>query len=144
MGRRNCVSSFLFFYPPPGVNARCSAVRTLRKVMKRDNMLNESVLIARLLETGIASTDTIIGCLPEEIEHLEQTAGVRLPDEYRHYLRACGKSAGTFMIDCDAFYPELLGMQQQAKDVLTNWEDGRLSLPTSAFVFLMRDGAHLC
>jgi hypothetical protein len=65
----------------------------------------------------------------------------RCPDgEPRTGLRVVGKNAGQLMGDIDFLYEGVLALNARAAAILDNWEEGKLVLPTKAFVFSMRHG----
>lgn len=78
------------------------------------------------------------GCSEVEIGHVRTTSGLPLPLSYVNLLHTIGKGAGRFMRDISMFYPDMIGLNAEAADVLNDWEEGRLVLPDHAFVFTMR------
>ena len=103
-------------------------------------MLNPESLYERLIASGIATPNSICGCSATEIRLIEKQLGLPLPCTYVNFLRVVGKQAGSFMRDIDIFYPRMLQLRQKAEEILENWEEGKLSLPTDALVFAMRMG----
>jgi hypothetical protein len=113
-------------------------------------MLNTENLAERLITTGLASTETTIGCTEEEIRLLEERVGFPLPACYKGFLQVAGKCSGAFKL-CGWSYPEVLGATDEAREMVLGWEKGRLELPekavaldlpTEAFLFIdARDGS---
>ncbi len=103
-------------------------------------MLTSQQLVDRLIASGIARPDEIMGCSEEDLRIVGQRAPGPLPFPYLDFLYAIGRGAGRFLSEQDVFYPHLLDLNAQAKDILDNWEDGKLQLPTKAFVVSMRYG----
>lgn len=103
-------------------------------------MLNASSLRERLVAVRIATAASICGCSDAEVRNIESTLKLRLPRAYSALLRVVGKRAGAFMRDIDFHYPKVLDLRQAAIELLDNWEEGRLQLPSDAFVFAMRYG----
>lgn len=101
-------------------------------------MINAETFKQRLLASGIATEATIVPVSEREFEAIENRVGIKLPDDYQQFLLTAGKCAGVFMDDCDFYYPEILGLNENAKRMLDAYEDSKLCLPESAFVFLDR------
>lgn len=103
-------------------------------------MLSSSDLKQRLISLGVASAKDIVGCSTEEIERLQKTSKMRLPDAYLQFLRVAGKRAGRFLLDVEIFYDDVDRLNQKAFEKLELWEEGKLRLPDNSFVFSMRYG----
>ena len=88
---------------------------------------------------GVASLDEVVGCTAEEIALIELTYKRRLPEVYKAFLAKMGRSAGKLFEDTEAYYPALLGFRARAEELLLA-EEGRLSLPDDAIVFLLHQG----
>ena len=96
-------------------------------------------LIERMVGTGYARPDELLGCTPEEVARIEARFGLRLPRIYREFLLAMGRGAGRFFRGTDVFSPAVLELRQWAEELLE--ECGRpCALPDDAFVFLMHQG----
>ncbi|WP_280450062.1 hypothetical protein [Nocardia brasiliensis] len=72
-----------------------------------------------LVESGFAKTDEIVGCTADEVAEVVATApdAFPIPDEYLAFLTVLGKSAGTFFVGTDLFYPSLLEANEAAADI---------------------------
>ncbi|MGW6623102.1 SMI1/KNR4 family protein [Nocardia sp. NPDC055002] len=72
-----------------------------------------------LIESGFATSDTIIGCDSAEIAQVYSIApeGFPIPDEYRAFLEKMGKKAGTLFRGTDLFFPRMLDAVEAAEDV---------------------------
>ena len=93
--------------------------------------------IKQIVESGIASVESIQGCSPEEIAELENHFQVRLPDAYKAFLRAMGKSIGEgFLRDCTITYPYLIKFHRLAERLA---DAEGFEMPKLAFVFLLHD-----
>jgi hypothetical protein len=101
-------------------------------------MLDAHTFKERLLESGLATAETLLPVSPEEVHRLEVTSGIMLPNDYKAFLLTAGKCAGVFMEDCTFFYPEIMGLNENAKKMLAAYEGSSLVLPGDAFVFLDR------
>ena len=88
---------------------------------------------------NILDTHKFIPCTEEEVFALEQKVHLSLPRAYKEFLLTMGKGADTFLVGSDFLYPELLNLQEVAKEMLA--EDGfPQKLPEDAFVFFMHQG----
>jgi hypothetical protein len=103
-------------------------------------MLTAQQLVDRLITAEIAAPDEIVGCTEEDLRAVALISPGPLPSGYLSFLRALGRGAGRFLGGQDVFYPRLLDLTDRAKDILDNWEEGRLPLPAQAFVCSMRYG----
>src|SRR5438309_11065021 len=97
------------------------------------SMLNSSNLLDRLLQAGLASRDTVIGCSDEEIRLIEDRFDIRLPKAYREFLNITGKCGGAFLEGNVYLYPELLEFGMRAREKVAGWEGWSLNLPDKAF-----------
>jgi hypothetical protein len=50
----------------------------------------------RLLESGLATPESLVGAPEDAVLELETDFGVRLPKPYRDFLRSCGNGCGSF------------------------------------------------
>ncbi|HKQ99962.1 MAG TPA: ankyrin repeat domain-containing protein [Pyrinomonadaceae bacterium] len=92
-------------------------------------------LIERLDALPAFSRDYFEPCSEEEIERLERTFRVILPESYKKFLRLMGRGAEGFLSSdhWDAFYPELLEIARREEYA------GRCdNLPDDYFVFASR------
>lgn len=46
------------------------------------------VLARRIIDAGLATSDTMIGCTESEIRQLESRLALRLPAKYKDFLRS--------------------------------------------------------
>ncbi len=87
-----------------------------------------------LINSGLAEESEIKGIAEAEITGIEQERGVSLPDDYKEFLRQCGRSAGLFARDIHLFYPDFLGVEKIFHDVAEEYGiDYRP--PVNAFFF---------
>ena len=80
--------------------------------MKENNWVDN--LAARLVETGIATMETINGCSEEELLDIEQFYSLKLPEAYKDYMRKFGKASGDFLGECGIYYPNILKNRRRA------------------------------
>lgn len=105
----------------------------------RSNDLNSTVLRQRLLASGLADAASIHGCTRSELDQIEVVAQRPLPSPYTDFMAHFGKGAGRFMRDVEIFFPEVLHLKPIALEILKDYEELELSLPSSAFVFAVRN-----
>lgn len=93
----------------------------------------------KIVQAGLATEETLVGCSEAEIHELARTFKLRLPKIYVDYLRRMGKQAGDFLGECIRTYPGLLQYARQKAETLL---EARTSyrLPDTAFVFVERYG----
>jgi hypothetical protein len=97
-------------------------------------------IVQRILDEGVATPGEIRGCSDVEIERVRQDQGLdRLPQRYQEFLRTMGAGAGRLLIGTDAYYPGVLGIKADARELLAECEQPDL-LPTDAVVFAMHQG----
>ncbi|WP_156161415.1 SMI1/KNR4 family protein [Nocardia vulneris] len=72
-----------------------------------------------LVESGFAKAGEIVGCTADEVAEVVAMApgAFPVPDEYLAFLAVLGKSAGTFFVGTDLFYPALLEANEAAVDI---------------------------
>ncbi|MBP6350059.1 MAG: SMI1/KNR4 family protein [Candidatus Obscuribacter sp.] len=104
--------------------------------MKENNWVDN--LAARLVETGIATMETINGCSEEELLNIEKFYSLKLPEAYKDYMRKFGKASGDFLRECGIYYPSVLRNRRRATTLLNNNTDYKLK--RSDFVFITRYG----
>ena len=68
----------------------------LREVYKKQD--NFEILIERLIATRESTRNQFMPCTEKEIINLEISHGVKLPEEYKKFLRVMGHGAGSFLI----------------------------------------------
>lgn len=96
-------------------------------------------LVKELLDSGLAVKEDIKHCSSEDIASLKATSGGYLPIVYEQYLLKIGRCAGKFMQGTDIFYPSILGLKEDAIELLEENEEN-FKLPDDAFVFSMHQG----
>ena len=80
----------------------------------------------------------LIGCSNKEIAKIEDLYGIELPQTYKDYLLAMGKSADDYMKGSSVFYDEIFDLKDGSSRLLQ--ENDFKSLPENAFVFWMHQG----
>jgi SMI1-KNR4 cell-wall/Ankyrin repeat/Ankyrin repeats (many copies) len=104
---------------------------------KQDNF---ETLIERLIATRQSTRNQFIPCTEKEIINLEISQGVKLPEEYKKFLRVMGHGAGSFLISdhWSAFmesFDDFLG-----KHFFECEDEEPLKQPENFFVFASRMG----
>jgi len=77
-------------------------------------------------------------CSNDEIDNVEQRAGLRLPAAYRAYLRIAGRQPPAALVGSDCTIRHLPYLRDAANQLLE--QGGQARLPQNAFVFLMHQG----
>ena len=77
------------------------------------------------------------GCSEEQIEEIESWSGVKLPDDYRAFLKVAGVRAPRLWQGTDFEFRRLKTMQVEGRELL---EAAGVELPSDAFVFYMHQG----
>ena len=93
----------------------------------------------QIITFNLAHQDELIGCTKQEVKEIETRINHPLPVNYKHFLLALGKSAGQFLKGSDCFYPTILYLNEDAREILeaNNFPQ---ALPEDAFVFFMHQG----
>ena len=95
-------------------------------------------LADRFIETGIATSEKIVGCSDEELLEVEKFYNLKLPEAYKDYMRRFGKASGDFLRECGIYYHDLSENREAAETLLDNNTDFKLK--PSEFVFITRYG----
>ncbi|GAA4434020.1 SMI1/KNR4 family protein [Bremerella cremea] len=96
-------------------------------------------IAAVLVDRGVASKRNLVGCLPSEIEAIENDVGLPLPDAYREFLARMGREMGDFYRGTDMTYRWLPGMTQAARELVQE-DESDIELPADAIAFAMHQG----
>lgn len=88
---------------------------------------------------GIAEPGQIKGCTDREVAELEEKINIALPEIYKTFLLKAGHKAGKFHVGTDMFYRHLFNLREFAEELLEE-NNVDLTLPKTAFVFLMHQG----
>lgn len=92
-----------------------------------------------VVRSGLARPEEVKPCSEDEVRALEVSLGIELPNSYRNFLLAMGRSAGSLFIGSSAFYESLFELREWAQELLEE-NEVRDPLPPDAFVFLMHQG----
>jgi hypothetical protein len=98
--------------------------------------MDAAILMRRLVSSGICAAEEIVGCSKEEIQSIESSTGIELPEAYKSFLSIAGRSAGNFMRDLTIFFPEVSTLTDRVRRDF----EGVVQLPERAFVFADRMG----
>jgi len=93
----------------------------------------------RLMEAGLSSAESFIGCTEEEVINIESRFAIRLPQCYRDFLAAMGRDAGKFLVGTDYSYPKMLEFRKEAEGLVRACQSS-FSLPTTSYVFMFHQG----
>jgi hypothetical protein len=102
-----------------------------------------SSLVSTLVDNGVATADTIRGCSPAEVAEVRADQRVeQLPAQYEEFLLAAGRQAGDLLRGTDFFYPFVLGLADDRRELLDENDAGNL-LPEGAVIVGMHQGYEL-
>ncbi|WP_147455056.1 SMI1/KNR4 family protein [Saccharothrix australiensis] len=102
-----------------------------------------SSFVATLLDSGIATADTVRGCTPAEVAEVRADQRVEwLPAQYEEFLLTAGRQAGDLLRGTDFFYPTVLGLADDGRELLDE-NDAADLLPEGAVVVGMHQGYEL-
>ena len=87
-----------------------------------------------LIQSGVASEDSILGLSEGEIKELEKLFLIEFPENYKSFLRACGKKAGNLGSTLNLFYPAAKTNKESLFEVVEEWESD-FKIPHNIFVF---------
>lgn len=104
------------------------------------NQVKEAFLA--LVQQGAIAKANLIGCTDEEILIIQKHFSCQLPQAYKDFLLIAGKGAGILFRGSDIFYPRVLELQSEAKELLSELGLTTL-LPIDAKVFCMHQGYEL-
>lgn len=98
----------------------------------------------RAILLGKCSSENIEGCTKQQIEEIMKQQSVEyLPPIYIEFLKIMGVKSGTIFGGSDTSYNALLGIKQDANELLSS--DNLQCLPHDAYVCLMHQGYYfLC
>ncbi|NJR31895.1 MAG: hypothetical protein HC778_02240, partial [Chamaesiphon sp. CSU_1_12] len=108
---------------------------------KQDNFER---LIERLLLTGVATINQLMPCNEAEIIDLEQSHEVKLPEEYKKFLRVMGNGAGSFLVS-DHWYAFRESFDDYLGKHFFEYEEDEeepIEYPENFFVFASRMGEY--
>jgi hypothetical protein len=92
-----------------------------------------------LTGAGLADESEILGLSDDEINGIEQARAISLPEDYKDFLRQCGRNAGLFGRDIDIIYPNFLSLNKEFYEIAEEFGiDYRP--PANAFFFSAYQG----
>ena len=92
-------------------------------------------LVDHLLSVGLATPDTIKPCSPAEVEEVRQAQRVdRLPTQYEEFLLTAGRRAGDLLRGTDFFYPAIVRLADEMRELLVENKVTHLMRPGSVIV----------
>ncbi|MEZ6137637.1 MAG: SMI1/KNR4 family protein [Pirellulaceae bacterium] len=100
-------------------------------------MLTPEQLRSRLIDSKLASAETLQGCTASELDEIELTLNRVLPNVYKDVMSILGHRAGQFMSDIDFVFPQLLLLRERAEAAMKQYNS---ALPENTFVFATRYG----
>ncbi len=100
-------------------------------------------VLDEIKKLGFPNPRKFVPCTEEEVARLEEATHLSLPQAYREFLLTMGKNAATLLEGSDWLYPQLLNLQEVAREILIE-ESFPQQFPEDAFVFLMHQGYVFC
>jgi hypothetical protein len=89
-------------------------------------------LAGSLIESGLATAESIVGCTPDELAEFRRVRGVAaLPAQYGEFLTVMGREAGDLLRGTDFFYPVILEVGEWGQEVFDDNDMGHLFVPGS-------------
>lgn len=110
-----------------------------------DSQTSESMkdVVALLMSNGMATSDNVVPCSPDEVEEIRKSAGVeRLPDQYKDFLLTMGRRAGDLLRGTDFFYPSIVRLADEMRELLDECDATHLIKPGSILLG-MHQGSEL-
>ena len=98
-------------------------------------MSKSSILLQRLIISGLCKPQEIKGCTKADIDRLEAGLTVKLPEAYVEIMLSIGRQAGTFLDDVTFFYPASIGLTDKSRKLLL---ESDVTLPDNIYVFTER------
>jgi hypothetical protein len=92
-----------------------------------------------LIDSGIAVESDLKGLTDDEIKAIEIKCKLILPEQYKNFLRACGKNAGRLGSTLTILYPGILGLKDSLQELVEE-EELEISLPSNIFVCSCYEG----
>ena len=86
---------------------------------------------------GVAGPSSLRGCTESQIAEIANSKS--LPLRYREFLSAMGQGAGRFFVGTDIFYPSIIGLTNDARELVSEDSAG-IELPVDAVAFAMHQG----
>ena len=90
-----------------------------------------------LFMRGVAGPSSFRGCTESQIAEI--ASNKNLPLRYREFLSEMGQAAGKFFIGTDIFYPSIIGLTNDARELVSEDSAG-IALPVDAIAFAMHQG----
>ncbi|MGC7097223.1 hypothetical protein ACPZ19_21325 [Amycolatopsis lurida] len=89
-------------------------------------------LAAHLVERGLATAETLEPCTPEEVAQVREAQGVEaLPPVYEEFLLRMGRRAGDLLRGTSVFYPGIVELADEMRDLLRENKVEHLVVPGS-------------
>lgn len=98
--------------------------------------LDMNLLVSKIVDSGMGTMDELSGFPDEDIEELERTHNVRLPEAYKEFLSSIGYSSDNIFYSVLFMYP---GLEKYRNEAYQLADQNSIKLPDSAFVFLIDD-----
>ncbi|MBO0883783.1 MAG: SMI1/KNR4 family protein [Mycobacterium sp.] len=97
------------------------------------------VLVAMMADGVTATAEQLRGLTPIEVSEVERDQPAPLASTYRRFLELIGRGAGRFLRGSDVFYPSILGLGRDARELLVE-NNVRFTMTDEDRVILMHQG----
>jgi len=88
-----------------------------------------------LIHIGFATSGTLIPCDTEEVDEIRVSLGVnKLPEQYESFLKIMGRQAGTLLPGTDFFFPSIVELMDEARELLVLNNGNPLMRPGSLII----------
>jgi hypothetical protein len=85
-----------------------------------------------LIDQGLASKESIIGCTPDQVSEFRRARGIAvLPAQYEEFLTVMGREAGDLLRGTDFFYPTITEVGNWGQEILAENKVEHLFAPGS-------------
>ncbi|GAB3447147.1 SMI1/KNR4 family protein [Actinophytocola sediminis] len=85
-----------------------------------------------LVEVGLATEGSVLGCTPAQLSEFRQARGIaELPAQYAEFLTVMGREAGELLRGTDFFYPAILNVGEWGQEIVDENGIERLVAPGS-------------
>lgn len=96
-----------------------------------------SQIVDALSVRGVAGPSSVQGCTESQIAEIASDR--TLPLRYREFLATMGRGAGKFFVGTDIFYPSIIGLTQDARELVSE-DSSDMQFPADAIAFAMHQG----
>ncbi|TDD36896.1 hypothetical protein E1288_41240 [Saccharopolyspora elongata] len=94
-----------------------------------------------LISSNMATPENIVPCTPREVEEVHEATGVeQLPKQYEDFLLTMGRRAGHLLHGTDFFYPSIVELADEMRELLEECGVTHLVQPGSVLLGMHQGG----